>query len=1097
MSALKPLDTQVPFPKLEERVLERWRETDVFKRSVSQRPEARQFNFYDGPPFATGLPHYGHLVASTIKDIVPRYWTMRGWRVERRFGWDTHGLPIEMEMEKELGLSGPTSIREYGVDRFNEACRANVLRYTKEWEEVVGRLGRWVDFEDDYKTMDLNFMESVWWVFKQLWEKGLVYQDFRVMPFSWRLSTALSNFEANLDYRDVQDPAITVKMPLVEEDASLLIWTTTPWTLPSNLAVAVGPDIDYVKARRGPEHEDQELYILAEARLKATLGEDAVVEQRLKGSALVGKTYVPLFDFFAERAMLPEGQGRAFYVIAAEHVTTDSGTGLVHMAPDFGEEDFNACRAVGIQLALSVDDEGRFKPSVTTFAGRNIKEADPEIIQYIKRMGRLYKHSTIKHSYPFCWRSGTPLIYKAVPARFVKVEALRDRMVALNQQIHWVPEQVGSKRFGNWLADARDWNVSRNRFWGTPLPVWRCESCEAERCVGSVEELSTLTQAEITDLHPHKIDHLTMRCEACSGEMTRIEDVFDCWFESGSMPYAQNHYPFENKEGFERQFPAQFIAEGLDQTRGWFYTLLVLSAGLFDKPPFENVIVNGMVLAEDGSKMSKSKRNYPPPQRVLDGYGADALRAYLINSPIVRAEPLRFSEEGVKEVVRAVLLPLRNSWSFFTQYALIDEWSPSTGLSGVETPALSERSELDRWIISTLQSLISEVNEQMEGYYLYKVVPPIVAFIDDLTNWYIRRSRRRFWRSAADLEGRVDKASAYATLYEVLVTFAKVMAPVLPFISEAMYQHLVVEPGVAEEGRDSVHLCDYPALEAEKVDRALEEEISLVRQVVRMGRALRTKHSLKTRTPLAGMTVVHTDAVVLSSLKRQEELMLEELNLKSLTLTEDEAGLSTLSFKANFKTLGRRMGPKMKAAAASIGALDEGAWATLKAGDQVEVEGEAISAEDVLVTHHPKEGVVLEVEGALTVALDTTLTDALRREGLARELISRAQKQRKNIGLEITDCIELTVYTSDPVLTEAFNEHASEIQSELLANSLTLHAQSAQEALDATLAGLDWNEEVKTSNGEEDADRAGGALKPELWSLEGLDCFVQVRRAEG
>lgn len=1068
MSALTPLDTQVPFPQLEERVLQRWRETRAFERSVAQRPEDKQFNFYDGPPFATGLPHYGHLVASTIKDIVPRYWTMRGWRVERRFGWDTHGLPIEMEMEKELGLSGPTSVREYGVDRFNEACRENVLRYTKEWEEVVSRLGRWVDFEDDYKTMDLTFMESVWWVFKQLWDKDLVYQDFRVMPFSWRLSTSLSNFEANLDYRDVQDPAITVKMPLVDEDASLLIWTTTPWTLPSNLAVAVGPEIDYVKARK-TDGSDYEAYYVAEARLKATLGEDAEVIERLKGSELVGRAYVPLFDFFADRAVLPKGEGRAFYVISAEHVTTDSGTGLVHMAPDFGEDDFNACRAQGMELALSVDDEGLFKPVITMFAGRNIKEADPDIIQHIKRMGRLFRHSTLKHSYPYCWRSGTPLIYKAVPARFVRVERLRERMVALNEQIHWVPEQVGQKRFGNWLADARDWNVSRNRFWGTPLPIWRCKGCEAERCVGSVEELQTLTSAEVTDLHPHKIDHLTMSCEACGGEMKRIEDVFDCWFESGAMPYAQNHYPFENKEGFESQFPAQFIAEGLDQTRGWFYTLLVLSAGLFDKPPFENVIVNGLVLAEDGSKMSKSKRNYPPPQNVLNGYGADALRAYLINSPIVRAEPLRFSEEGVKEVVRAVLLPLRNSWSFFTQYALVDEWSPLTGLKGVETPALADRSELDRWIISTLQSLIAEVNEQMEGYYLYKVVPPIVAFIDDLTNWYIRRSRRRFWRSAEDVEGRTDKAAAYATLYEVLVTFAKVMAPVLPFISDAMYQHLVVEPGVAEEGRDSVHLCDYPEVEADKIDRPLEADVALVRQVVTMGRALRTKHSLKTRTPLADMTVVHTDPSVLSSLKSQEALILDELNLKALKLTDDEAGLSTLTFKANFKTLGRRFGPKMKLAAAAIMKFGDAEWATLKAGGAVDIEGEGVTAEDVLVTHHPKEGVVLEVEGALTVALNTTLTPELKREGLARELISRAQKERKGLGLEITDRIELSVTSESDELIAALALHSDEVRGELLSNSLEL-----KEGDPAALASAE-----------------GG----EVWTLEEHTCFARVTKA--
>jgi len=1087
MSALKPLNTQLPLPQLEERTLEIWRATDAFRRSVRERPASAQFIFYDGPPFATGLPHYGHLVASTIKDIVPRYWTMRGLRVERRFGWDTHGLPIEMEMEKKLGLSGPTSVREYGVDRFNEACRENVLRYTAEWEEVITRLGRWVDFKDDYKTMDLPFMESVWWVFKALWDKGLVYQDFRVMPFPWRLSTSLSNFEANLDYRDVQDPAITVRMPLVGEDASLLIWTTTPWTLPSNLAVAVGPDITYVRAQKAEGDADQDVYYVAEARLKATLGEGARVLARLPGSSLVGRAYVPLFDFFADRALLPAGQGRSFVVIGSSHVTTDSGTGLVHMAPDFGEDDFNACRAHGIALALSVDDEGRFKPVIMRYAGQNIKEADPEIIAHIKKMGRLFKHATLQHSYPYCWRSGTPLIYRAVPARFVRVEALRERMVALNEQIHWVPEQVGSKRFGNWLADARDWNVSRKRFWGTPLPVWRCGKCEAERCVGSVAELEGLTGARVTDLHPHKIDHLVMRCEKCGGEMRRIEDVFDCWFESGAMPYAQSHYPFEDKDGFERRFPAQFIAEGLDQTRGWFYTLLVLSAGLFDRPPFENVVVNGLVLAEDGSKMSKSKQNYPPPQRVLNTYGADALRAYLINSPIVRAEPLRFSEEGVKEVVRSVLIPLRSAWGFFTQYALVDGWSPTDA-----APALNERPELDRWALSTLQSLIGEVNEQMEGYYLYKVVPPIVSFIDDLTNWYIRRSRRRFWRSAETPEARRDKAAAYATLYEVLVTFAKVMAPVLPFITEAMYQHLVVDAGAAAPGEESVHLCAYPQVDAAKVDRALEAEVALVRQVVRMGRALRTQHSLKTRTPLAGMTVVTADGAAREALRRQEGLLLDELNIKALALSEDDGGLSTLTFKANFKTLGRRMGARMKAAAAAIEGFGPLEWGALRGGHAVLVEGEALTPEDVLVTHHPRAGVVLEVEGGLTVALDTALTPELTREGMARDLISLAQKLRKGRGLAITDRVRLTLTTPAEELRAAVEALRAEICAELLADSLTVvsgdPAAAAAAAPAATPAPA-----APQDDGDGDGEEVSAA--PAVWVVEGHPCFMDLRRS--
>jgi isoleucyl-tRNA synthetase len=1040
VTQLKALN-QESFPELEQKVIQLWKDTNAFKRSVEQRSTDKQFIFYDGPPFATGLPHYGHLVASTIKDIVPRYWAMKGCRVERRFGWDTHGLPIEMEMEKTLGLSGPTSIQNYGVDKFNEACRSNVLRYTEEWEQVIGRLGRWVDFENDYKTMDLSFMESVWWVFKALWDKGLIYKDFRVMPFSWRLSTALSNFEANLDYRDVQDPAITVRMPLVDEDASLLIWTTTPWTLPSNLAVAVGSDLDYVKARKPLGDSDQQAYYVAEALMEKMLGEDAQVIEKLKGSALIGKQYVPLFDYFADRALMPLGEGKCFIVIGADHVTTSDGTGIVHMAPDYGEDDFNACREMGIELVQSVDNEGKFKHNIIGLQGKNIKDADSEIIAFIKQMGRLFRRDSLKHSYPFCWRSGTPLIYKAVPSWFVNVESLRDRMSEHNDTIHWVPDMVGSKRFGNWVKDARDWNISRNRFWGTPIPVWTCSSCDEQSCVGSIEELEKLGGESINDLHPHKIDHITFTCPKCQAPMTRISDVFDCWFESGSMPYAQSHYPFEDKEGFESDFPAQFIAEGLDQTRGWFYTLLVLSTALFDRPPFKNVIVNGMVLAEDGSKMSKSKRNYPPPQNILNSHGADALRAYLINSPIVRAEPLRFSEDGVKEVARTVLIPLRNSWSFFTMYANIDGWSPSVLTSGtweiqdgvsLPTPTFDERADLDRWLISTLQSLVAEVNEQMEGYYLYKVVPPIVAFIDDLTNWYIRRSRRRFWRSAHHHEEQLDKASAYATLYEVLVTFSKVMAPVLPFMTESIYQHLVVEAGVAEEGRESIHLCDYPEVERDKINLELEREIALVRQTVGMGRALRATHNLKTRQPLKSMTVVHPNQDVLDALNNQELLLLEELNIKSVSLVTHDQDLSTLSFKANFKTLGRRLGKRMKEGAKAIQNFTREEWTLLQAGESVEVAGEMIKADDVMVTHHAKEGVVLEVEDALTVALDTQLDEALLREGYAREVISRCQKMRKSAGLEISDRIELVICVDEGELSYALLTFSDEINSELL-----------------------------------------------------------------
>ena len=1025
-----PVDTQCSFPDEEAKVQDLWEQGQIFERSVKERPEQNRYVFYDGPPFATGLPHYGHLLASTIKDIVPRYWAMRGYRVERRFGWDTHGLPIEMLMEKELGLSGPTSVREFGVAEFNEACRANVLKYTEEWRRVVGRLGRWVDFDNDYKTMDPTFMESVWWVFKTLWDKGLVYESFRVMPFSWRLSTALSNFEANMDYRDVQDPAITVAMPLADQpDCALLIWTTTPWTLPSNLAIAVGDEIEYVRASQ--KDEDAQ-YIVARARLTEVLGADATVHESMSGSTLVGKRYQPLFPFFKDHP-------NSFQVISSGHVTTDNGTGLVHMAPDFGEDDFEACKSAGIQVVLSVDNEGRFTSDVAPYAGQNIKEADPQIIKDIKANGRLFKHATLQHSYPFCWRSGTPLIYKAVPARFIRVEALRDRMVKHNQSIHWVPETVGRRRFGNWLADARDWNVSRNRFWGTPIPIWRCASCDNETCIGSIDELVQRTGEPIDDIHPHKINHLSFDCDACGGQMSRIQDVFDCWFESGSMPYAQDHYPFEAADSFEANFPAEFIAEGLDQTRGWFYTLLVLSTALFDRPPFTNCVVNGMILAEDGSKMSKSKQNYPNPEAVFATYGSDALRAYLINSPVVRAEPLRFAESGVKEVVRTVLIPLRNAWSFFVQYANIDGWRPDTGLEGVMTPPAEERPELDRWLLSVLQTLVRDVNEQMEGYYLYKVVPPILGFIDDLTNWYIRRSRRRFWRAADDAEGQVDKAAAYATLYEALVTFAQVMAPVLPFITESVYQNLVIEPG-AEGARDSVHLCDYPQVDASKIDTELEVQVEVVRKVVSMGRALREKHRLKTRQPLRRVTIVHHDSAILAAIDSQVELVSEELNVKEVLARSDDTDLAELSFKANFKTLGRRLGKRMKEAAQAIGQLSLGDWKTLQTGGHIVVADERITADDIIVNRTARGDVVIEVDGGLTVAIDHVLDAELIAEGQARELTSRLQRARKDLGLAITDRVDLVIGVSDPDLKSAFEAHSDVISGEVLARTFRIES---------------------------------------------------------
>ncbi len=841
------VEPSVRFPDLEQEVLELWRKTDAFAESVRRRPENNEYVFYDGPPFPTGSPHYGNLLAGVIKDMVPRYWTMRGYRVERRFGWDTHGLPIEMEVEKRLGISGPSEINEYGVARFNEACRFEVQANTENWEVLTERIGRWVDFENDYTTMDPEFMETVWWVFSQLWDKGLVYRDFKVLPYSFGATTPLSNFEANLDYRDTEDPSITVRLEIVDGNEKahtgdyLLIWTTTPWTLPGNLAVAIGLDHDYVRVMSTGDH-----YWIAAERVSSEFGEEPQIVDTAKGQDLLGISYDPPFDYFGE-----ERDRGAFRTIESDDVTADEGTGLVHMAPAYGEADFLALQNAGLSnLVDPVDAEGRFNDDVPDVAGQNIKDADSTLIRLLKESGKLVRSERMTHSYPFCYRTGTPLIYKAIPTWFVAVEQFRDRMVELNSTIHWVPDHVGSRRFGNWLAGARDWAISRNRYWGSCIPIWECDGCDEQVAVGSLDQLESLSGNRPSDLHKHILDEIQWDCATCDGVMTRVPEVLDCWFESGSMPYGKLHYPFENKERFETTYPAQFIAEGLDQTRGWFYTLIVLSTALFDQPAFENCVVNGMILAEDGRKMSKSLKNYADPSEILDDLGADALRAFLINSPVLRAEPLRFSRDGVADVVRTVLLPMWNTYSFFTTYAEAD----GITLEDLATaPPAAERPEMDRWILSVLQSLIEEVNMQMEGYYLYNVVPPTLGLIDHLTNWYVRRSRRRFWRTRGESgEGDADKLAAFATLYEVLTTFSEVLAPVLPFITEHIYQDLVARHH--SDAPSSVHHRDFPMADETLIDRELETAMAHVREVVRLGRNLRKREGHRVRQPLSRLT---------------------------------------------------------------------------------------------------------------------------------------------------------------------------------------------------------------------------------------------------
>ncbi len=1043
MTGFTRIPPTVDFTELDSRVLDLWDRTDAFAQSIVQRPEDRLYTFYDGPPFASGSMHYGHLLAGIIKDIVPRFWTMQGYRVERRFGWDTHGLPVEMEVERELGISGPRQIHEFGIDKFNEACRALVNVTTEEWETITRRIGRWVDFDNDYKTMDVDFMETVWWVFKQLWDKKLVYRDFKVLPYSFGAATPLSNFELNLGgYRDVEDPSITVRFRVAADHGSLrqgdwlLAWTTTPWTIPANLAITVGPDIEY-----GAVDVDGERYWVATDLIDSVFDEAPPPVVTAAGADLIGASYDPPFDQF-----LDERSNGAFVVISGVDVTTEEGTGLVHSAPAYGEADFEALQAAGIAAIVDpIDWEARFDGSIREIQDMNVKDADPIIVGLLKERGALVKSERTVHSYPFCYRTDTPLIYKAIPTWFVGVEEFRDRMVELNSQIHWVPEHVGSKRFGNWLEGARDWAISRNRYWGSCIPVWQCADCDHQICVGSREQLRELSGVYPDDLHKHIVDEITFPCPDCGqGTMVRVPEVLDCWFESGSMPYAQLHYPFENRERFEAGFPADFIAEGLDQTRGWFYTLVVLASALFDDVSFKNVIVNGMILAEDGRKMSKRLKNYPDPEDVLDRFGADAIRAYLIDSPVLRAEPFRFSEVGVKNVVRTVLLPLWNAYSFFTTYAEAD------GITQADldaAPPLAERSDLDRWILSTLQTLVTTVDEKMKGYYLYEVVGPTLRFIDDLTNWYVRRSRRRFWRSRA--EDPADKLAAFATLYEVLVTFSKVLAPVLPFITEEIYQGLVAErDGSAER---SIHLARFPTAAAASVDQPLESDMATVRSIVTLAHSLRAQDGMGVRQPLASLTVMATDPAVLASAERFAAIITDELNVKAVTTSPDDSWAVNTSAKPDFKTLGPRLGSDVQKVAKGLNGLTGEEVSKLASGGAVEVAGFSITADEVVLTRTPRDGMLAASEGSISVALDTQLTDELIDEGLAREVINRVQNARRDADLHVSDRITLTLSTTSDQLRQAIAHHADLISTEVLATTLDVRDQVSAEG--ATIGG--------------------------------------------
>ena len=1024
--AFKNISNQVDFPAMEEEILKFWQENNIFDKSLEQRKNNEEFVFYDGPPFATGLPHYGHLLAGTIKDVVPRYQTMRGKYVERRFGWDTHGLPIEALAQDALGISGTHGIKEFGVDKFNEQCRSMVLRYVDDWRKTVTRMGRWVDFDNDYKTMEPRFMETIWWIFKQLWEQGRVYKSYRIMPYSWKLSTPLSNFEAGSNYKDVQDPAVTVRTQVLSGSdpawgkTYLLIWTTTPWTLPENLAICAGAKIDYVVVRDLTDSE-KACYVMAEARVSALFKkeEDFEIVARFKGDALKDWTYEPLFPYYAEY----RNEG-AFRVLNDDYVSTDDGVGLVHQAPAYGEDDFRVCKEAGINvIADPLDASCNFTAKIPEYAGRFCKDCDKDIIKRLKEEGKLVHQATITHSYPFCDRTDTPLIYRAIEAWYVKVEDLHERLAKNNSIVRWQPEYVGTKRFGNWLLNARDWNISRNRFWGSCIPVWiNDEDPEDRICVGSVAELEELSGEKVTDLHKHFVDKIVIRKDGKTYH--RTPEVLDCWFESGAMPYAQQHYPFENKEHFEKNFPADFIAEGLDQTRGWFYTLLVLGTCLFDQSPYRNVVVNGLILAEDGKKMSKRLKNYPDPLEVVNRCGADALRLFMLGSQVVRAEDLRFSEAGVREILREVMIPMWNALSFFVTYANVDGYTPAPG--EVKAP-VNPSNVLDRWILSSASQMVEEIRAEMDNYNLQKAATRFTRFIDDLTNWYIRRSRRRFWKSTSDS----DKQEAYATLHYVLLLFAKTAAPFIPFTTEEIYRTLRTA-----EMPESVHLCDFPTPDDCR-DEYLEKQMALTMCAVSQGRFLRTANNLKVRQPLARAILALPGDEAKAMVEKTAWIIADELNVKKVDFCDDEEQLIKRSCKANFKALGARLGKEMKTAAARIAQLTGSEIGSILNGTPLKLELadgriEEITANDLVINREERPGLVASSENGVTIALETALTPELEAEGMARELVSKIQNLRKELKFDVTDRIEV-VYSAPAevsVMLENFKEY---ISSEVLA----------------------------------------------------------------
>ena len=1011
----KELTDKINYSEVELSILKFWKESRIFEKSVSTRDAQKGFTFYEGPPTANGRPGIHHVMSRTLKDLVCRYKTMRGYQVHRKAGWDTHGLPVEIEVEKMLGFKHKDDIVKFGVAKFNEECRKSVWKYKAEWEQLTERMGYWVDMSDPYITFTNNYIESIWWALKRYFDAGLIYKGYKIQPYCPRCETPLSSHEVSLGYEDVKDVSVYVKFRAKGvENTYFLVWTTTPWTLISNVALAVHPDIPYVKVL----HKDQYL-ILAEARLQVLEGEYSVVE-RFPGTALVKKEYERLFDYHTVKE-------KGWYVVGADFVTVEDGSGIVHMAPAYGEDDYQTSKVYGLPTIHPVNKSGEFGPEVKDFAGLFVKDADPLIIQNLKGRGLLYKKETITHSYPHCWRCKTPLLYYARDSWYIATTKYAKRMVELNNEIHWYPPEVGSGRFGNWLEENKDWSLSRDRFWGTPLPIWICEKCGMQHCVGSVEEYRKGQGVrEPLDLHKPFVDDVTFLCQ-CGGKMKRTPELIDVWLDSGGMQFAQWHYPFENKDLLDsgEQHPADYICEGIDQTRGWFYSLHSISTFLFDAPAFKNVIVNELILDGDGQKMSKSKGNAVDPFDILDRFGADTTRWYLVaTSPPWRST--LFNEAGLVEVQRKFLGTLLNTYAFFCLYANIDRFEYRETTVPVE-----ERQEIDRWILSALNSLVKLYEEAMDEYDVTKAARAVSDFtIDQLSNWYVRRNRRRFWKN----EMGKDKLAAYQTLFECLVTITKLMAPFAPFMADELYRNLSVPTG--REKSPSVHLAMIPDIDTRAIDRELESRMEKAERIVTLVRAMRNKSNLKVRQPLSKVIVPVSSPKDRAAIASMRDVILDEINVKDMEFVQDDSGIVHKSIKPNFKILGPKYGKNVQPIAAAIRKFGSPEINVLEKEGKITVSlnGENIDVlrEDADILHEDIKGWVVESDGTMTVALDTELTPALVNEGLAREFVNRVQNMRKDAGFDVTDRIKLH-YTSDKKLSAALEAQSEYVRNETLA----------------------------------------------------------------